>query len=262
MLLESHGGSYDEQMDYHREFMRTQDIASSFAKRYNKAMSQILNHFSDQGDRDYLSKLPRIQFIEPMVVELIENDVEKNVLIEQFLEGDYKKFNSNMGYVEEDVKNLVRRMDDLGLGGNLSRGFDDLGAIEEGSEEEEESDEEDEEIFDDSKEATPYQGTYNDLQDAYFPQAFSHFSYEKSKRAMLVVDLQGVFTVKSDGTKVYELTDPVIHKRRSNRNRTIRKWNFGRTDRGEKGMKAFFETHRCTDACKLLGLTEVNAEDI
>jgi hypothetical protein len=27
-------------------------------------------------------------------------------------------------------------------------------------------------------------------------------------------------------------------------------------------MKAFFETHKCTDACKYLGLSEVNAEDV
>lgn len=205
-----------------------------------------------------LSRLPRIQFIEPMVVELNENGVEKNVLIERFLEGEYKKFNSNMGYVEEDVKQLVERMSGLGLGGNFSRGINDgLGAIEEGNEEESE----DEEIFD-SKEATPYRGTYNDLQVAYFPQAFSHFTYEKSKRQLMVVDLQGVLTAKTDGTKLYELTDPVIHKRRSNRNRTMKKWSFGRTDRGEKGMKAFFETHKCTDACKFLGLTEVDPEDV
>lgn len=113
-----------------------------------------------------------------------------------------------------------------------------------------------------STEAAPYDGNYRDLQDAYFPQAFSHFTYEKSKRQLMVVDLQGVFTRNKDGTRVYELTDPVIHKRKTNRNRAMRKWSFGRTDRGEKGMKAFFETHQCTDACKLLGLTEVNVENV
>jgi len=33
----------------------------------------------------------------------------------------------------------------------------------------------------------------------------------------------------------------------------MEKWN---------GMKAFFETHKCTDACKLLGLTEVDVENV
>ncbi|KAL7548558.1 hypothetical protein ACHAWF_012911 [Thalassiosira exigua] len=259
-FVESHSGnSYQEQMAYHREFMRTQDIASDLAKKFNAALLQAQTHFG-QKSQGFLSRLPRIQFIEPMVAELIEDNQEKNVLIEQFLQGEYKKFNSNMGFVEDDVKKLVQRMNNLGLDGDVSRPFDDgLGAIEEGSEEE--SEEEEEELFD-SKEAIPYEGDYTDLQDAYFPQAFSHFTYEKTKRQLMVVDLQGVFTKKNDGTKVYELTDPVIHKRRHNRNRAMKQWSFGRTDRGENGMKAFFETHKCTHACKLLGLSEVDVNKV
>ena len=168
-----------------------------------------------------------------------------------------------MGYVEDEVKQLVSRMNDLGLGAKFSPGFDDgLGAIEEGSEDEEDYDDEEAKDIFDTKEATPYSGHYDDLQDAYFPQAFSHFTYEKSKKHLMVVDLQGVFTVKADGTKLYELTDPVIHKRKTKKNHVTKKMNFGRTDRGEKGMMAFFETHRCTDACKLLGLTETEPEDV
>ena len=53
-----------------------------------------------------------------------------------------------------------------------------------------------------------------------------------SKGLLMVVDLQGVFTVRSSGTRVYELTDPVIHKKKSKR--CFRKWTFGRTDRGIK----------------------------
>lgn len=172
-----------------------------------------------------------------------------------------------------------------------SQGFD-LGIIEEGSEEEEEDDDYEEETEDeddddgdlfDSKEVAPDEGNYEDLQDAYFPQAFSHFSYERSRGNFMVVDLQGVFTVKEDGSKVYELTDPVIHqherlrRRRNYRSRSYhhgqdldvdeetrerKRWNFGRTDRGVNGMRAFFETHRCTDACRLLGLSEVDPEDV
>ena len=207
------------------------------------------------------------------------------------------QFNSNMGYVENEVKLLVEQMKKVGVSQAQSQaqsqGFD-LGIIEEGSEEEETDDDYEEEAEDeddddgdlfDSKEVTvtPYEGNYTDLQDAYFPQAFSHFSYERSRGNFMVVDLQGVFTVKEDGSKVYELTDPVIHqherlRRRSrNRNRFYRrgqchnpdeeteekkKWNFGRTDRGVNGMRAFFETHRCTDACRLLGLSEVDPEDV
>lgn len=182
-----------------------------------------------------------------------------------------------MGFVENEVKELVKQMNNLGVGGTSQpQQVVDLGIIEEGSEEEDETesdDDEDEEELFDSKEVTPGEGEYGDLQDAYFPQAFSHFSYERSRGNFIVVDLQGVFTVKDDGSKVYELTDPVIHQherlRRRNRGQdrnretsTRKKWDFGRTDRGINGMKAFFETHKCTDACRLLGLSEVDAEDV
>ena len=156
-----------------------------------------------------------------------------------------------MGYVDKDVDDLLNRFGNLGVG---MGGNNDLGAIEEGSEDE--SEDEDEDIFD-SKESAPQRGNYDlkGLQDAFFVQAFSHFTYEKSKNFFMVVDLQGVLTINNDGTKCYERTDPVIHKHRSKKNQ--KQWSFGRTDRGEKGMLAFFETHKCTQACKLLGLTEV-----
>mmetsp|Transcript_806 Transcript_806/g.1651 ORF Transcript_806/g.1651 Transcript_806/m.1651 type:complete len:716 (-) Transcript_806:901-3048(-) len=171
-FVESLENSYLEQFNYHRAFMRTQDIASNFAKKFNQAMLQIQCHFGEKFQTQ-LSKLPRIQFIEPMVVELFEGEDEKSILVEQFLEGDYKKFNSNMGYVEDEVKQLVERMKDLGLGGNFADGRigdGGLDNIEEESEDEEESDDEEDEAIFDSKEATPHTGTYRDIQDAYFPQ--------------------------------------------------------------------------------------------
>ena len=189
-----------------------------------------------------------------------------------------------MGFVEDEVKKLVKQMTNLGVSMSQPQQQQqvviDLGIIEEGSEEEEEEtddedDDDDGELFD-SKEVKPGEGEYGDLQDAYFPQAFSHFSYERSRGLFMVVDLQGVFTVKDDGSKVYELTDPVIHqherlrrRRRQHRDGNSgtkvlekKKWDFGRTDRGVNGMRAFFETHQCTDACRLLGLSEIDAEDV
>jgi hypothetical protein len=183
-----------------------------------------------------------------------------------------------MGFVEDEVKKLVKQMQTNNLGVAIHPQCIDLGIIEEESEdgeEEELTNDEDEDGGDlfDCKEVEPGVGDYDDLHDAYFPQAFSHFSYERSRGNFMVVDLQGVFSVKVDGSKVYELTDPVIHQhermqrrnRRQDRNRGTKvrkKWNFGRTDRGSNGMKAFFETHKCTDACRLLGLSEVDAEDV
>lgn len=242
--------------------MRTQDIASEYAKKFNEALDNLAEHFPLKHHKR-LKKLPRIEFIEPMVVEVMENGNERNILVEKLLEGDYKKFNNNMGYVDLEVRahqqasevldDLAGRLKNLGLGGG---GLNHLGAIqEEDSEEEDSSDneEEGEDLFD-AKESAPERGTYHDIKDAYFPQAFSHFTHEKSKGNFMVVDLQGVFTIKDDGTRCYELTDPVIHKHRKKNRQRFKTWSFGRTDRGEKGMEAFFKTHQCTDVCRLLGL--------
>ena len=77
------------------------------------------------------------------------------------------------------------------------------------------------------------------------PQAFSCWTYRYTKRKMLVCDLQGV--LQNDENK-YEFTDPVIHYR----SRSGRTCVFGITDRGRKGATAFFQTHVCSDLCKLL----------
>jgi Alpha-kinase family len=75
----------------------------------------------------------------------------------------------------------------------------------------------------------------------------------------MVVDLQGALTVDaSNGKREFVLTDPAIHKRRRDGTGTglLRTINFGRTNRGHKGMQAFFETHCCNDVCRMLGLPE------
>jgi len=288
-FVEYHGSSYQQQLDYHTNFMRTQYIASSFAKLYNMAITDARNHYFVRNDiQDLLRSIPTIHFIEPMVIDLIEKNGlgEKNILIERYLKGEYKKFNNNAGYVEEEVKRLVNRMYTLGLGSNNSlnnrsnNNDTGLGAIAEDSYEEDDDESDDDggevinEIYNKSnlKQIAPHNSelkcsidTLFSLlnQDACFPQAFSHFTYEKSKRKLMVVDLQGVFTVnKADGTKVYELTDPVIHQRPLGKKSERRIMNFGRTDRGILGMTAFFESHECNGFCKFLGLSEVNVDNM
>lgn len=258
--------SYEGRMDYHREFLRTQDIANEYAKKFNSALDNLVHHF-DAINHRWVKNLPRIEFIEPMVVEVWDNGQERNILVEKFLDGEYKKFNNNMGYVdkearseEEDsrpVDDLVGQMNNLGLGAiDEECSEEEDSDSEEEDEGEEENGNEEDDLFD-NEESAPVSGTYRDVKDAYFPQAFSHFTYEKSKRHFMVVDLQGVFTIRADGTRCYELTDPVIHKHRKKSKQKYRTWTFGRTDRGEKGMKAFFKSHKCTEVCKLLGLTEI-----
>ncbi len=82
--------TYQSQMAYHKNFMRTQNIAASFGRRFNDALDTAEEHF-DTESRVFLRGLPRIHFIEPMVVEVRENEVEKNILIERYLVGEYKK---------------------------------------------------------------------------------------------------------------------------------------------------------------------------
>uniref|UniRef100_A0A7S0HM43 Alpha-type protein kinase domain-containing protein n=1 Tax=Hanusia phi TaxID=3032 RepID=A0A7S0HM43_9CRYP len=71
------------------------------------------------------------------------------------------------------------------------------------------------------------------------PQAFSHFTYEKSNRTMLVCDIQGVQQF---------LTDPQIHCA------SKQEGFFGRGNSGTTGISKFFETHVCNQICKNLGL--------
>uniref|UniRef100_A0AC34FKG4 Alpha-type protein kinase domain-containing protein n=1 Tax=Panagrolaimus sp. ES5 TaxID=591445 RepID=A0AC34FKG4_9BILA len=75
--------------------------------------------------------------------------------------------------------------------------------------------------------------------------AFSHFTYQESNGYLMIVDLQGVINQNEDGTKKLVLTDPSIHCKNLLR--------FGKTNFGEKGMKNFFDQHRCNSFCKLLG---------
>ena len=218
-------GSYEDRMNYHREFLRTQALASVFAEYFNEAISDLVNHF-DSAHHDWIAKMPRIIFLDPLVVEVVQEDsTELNILVEVQLEGKYEKFNNNMvsmilietgtsqdydlsllkcattflhsqGYVkgrktlaENSVGDLVGSFNQLNLdfqkpsgghGGGIDAG---LGAIEEGSEEEDEDDESDEGVVFDSKESTPDGGTYEaNVIPAHFPQAFSHYTYEKSKK--------------------------------------------------------------------------------
>lgn len=68
------------------------------------------------------------------------------------------------------------------------------------------------------------------------PQAFSHFTYEKTDGNEMVVDLQG---------SGFKYTDPQLHSL------SLR---YGRADRGQTGFEDFFRTHECNACCKTLGL--------
>lgn len=70
-------------------------------------------------------------------------------------------------------------------------------------------------------------------------QAFSHFTFERSKGHFLVSDLQGVGKL---------LTDPAIHTLDPER------FKLSDTNLGKEGFKFFFSTHVCNALCNKLGL--------
>ena len=72
-------------------------------------------------------------------------------------------------------------------------------------------------------------------------QAFSHYTWVKSGKKLVVCDLQGVKTDK--GTF---LTDPAIHSEEY--------WRYGKTNLGPKGIRRFFKTHQCNVICTKLKL--------
>jgi len=70
-------------------------------------------------------------------------------------------------------------------------------------------------------------------------QAFSHFTFERSRGRFLVSDLQGVGK---------SMTDPVVHTLDPER------FILSKTNLGVEGFKFFFATHTCNDICRKLGL--------
>uniref|UniRef100_A0AC35U1B6 Alpha-type protein kinase domain-containing protein n=1 Tax=Rhabditophanes sp. KR3021 TaxID=114890 RepID=A0AC35U1B6_9BILA len=71
------------------------------------------------------------------------------------------------------------------------------------------------------------------------PNAFSHFTFERSGHQLIVVDIQGVGDL---------YTDPQIH--------TVCGTDYGDGNLGTKGTSLFFYSHQCNDICKLMKLTE------
>jgi hypothetical protein len=252
-------------LEYHRSFMMTQGIASEMAARFNAALEELKQSVGP-GHPEF----PRISFLEPMVVKVRDGKLgEYGILIEPMLEvARYEKFNNNMGYVkgQSKVDSLGISLGCLGLGERANRIVGKpLGGIEE-VEEDEDEDEDDEDAYEDdeddcTKDLVDKQqklpcnldlasGTFL-WNDSDVPHAFSHFTYVRTTGKLMVVDLQGVFEQLPDGSKCFQLTDPVVHKKKS---RKLKKWNFGRTNLGRRGMVAFFATHKCTDLCRMLGL--------
>ncbi len=75
-------------------------------------------------------------------------------------------------------------------------------------------------------------------------QAFSHYTWVKSGKTLLVCDLEGVV----NGTYI-TLTDPAIHSYGP-------AGVYGHTDAGYSGVQQFFSTHVCESTCRRMGLQD------
>ena len=76
-------------------------------------------------------------------------------------------------------------------------------------------------------------------------QAFSHYTWVKSGKQLVVCDLQGV----TRGDKIF-LTDPAIHSE----NYMLLQPKTGGNNLGPPGIKKFFKSHRCNTVCKKMRL--------
>ena len=257
----------DHRRVYHSQFMRTQALASRFAKKYNKWLDQTSER--NPALRSSIKKFPRIRFVKPLIFELVDGAEKYTVLVEPFIEGTYKKYNGNFGNVAEgapfsiDDSSLPSATIELLLGRKPNSKADTMDVIEEMEDEENEegaNEDEDDELDSERVDgphmnATPPLLTGKSIPDEDFMHAFSHYTYHASNKRYMVVDLQGSLKIHDDGTRSFILTDPAVHQRKSNR--MLQDQSFGRTDLGEKGIKAFFQTHVCNDACRFLELAPI-----
>jgi len=240
----------------------TQQRAAELAEAFNRRIDAIPQHRESVW-------FPRIKFLECSVYTVWDHrdDRDRWLLAEHLLNTtDYKKWNNNAGFVNEDSTNMKktgtadrRRAPTTAvhtlraatvrfpttLHGPVALPQDRqiaLDAIAAG-EEEEGSDGDDPEALANTSSRLKIRGI-SDLGPSELAQAFSHFTFMYSKRKFLVCDLQGV--QESGYPPVFVFTDPVIHCASATRG------TYGRTDHGKEGHRKFFRTHKCNSLCDLL----------
>ena len=257
--LPVHQRDFAARMGFHRSFLRCQATSQSFAAAFNAILDGLPSYFEDRGTEIVLD-VPRIRFVDQFLVALEDDGNDRVVLVEEFLFGKYTKFNSNNGYVRgrrkpqmslepiledpEEALNMALHSPRHGIhidhGTRYYRNDTHYSGLQE-----------------EPGEVRSYEPSpacnFHSIREEDIPQAFSHFTFEKSGGQIIVVDLQGVLGYNKRGGREFAFTDPAIH---SSRSMVIGEGGFGRTDRHEKGIKAFFSTHQCTDACRLFGLRE------
>jgi hypothetical protein len=223
--------------DYVRTFCSTQQLARRLAIEFNAKLNKLYR---------VDPKTPRISFLDCSIYELTDINLGKQkVLVEEKLDHNkWCKWNSNNGFVEGMKSAPIFSEDGLHDAMKKLANVEGLDMIAEGSDSDESSDEAIDEISNcvnkkSSVVFTPFE----------VAQAFSHYTYLATGRKRLVCDLQGVY---DETRNELRLSDPVIHY--YNQFNSDRCLVHGRTDRGQKGVAMFFETHKeyCGHLCKLV----------
>ena len=216
-------GRSKESKTFHKKFCQTQLLAQEAAIKFND-LAQLS---SMKG------KIPRIDFLPCRIYMLhFENDQREGFLVEPMLNFQlfpYQKFNDNQGGLQRLAKS---KRSSTCSGG--------LHSIAEEEEDDDDSDQTDQDEMSFLREETP--------------QAFSCFSFHYFYGDKIVCDLQGILDTSKN---LFQLTDPVIHKRRSQQpsrysprhGRLQDDERYGRTDRGGKGIEDFKRSHRCSSLC-------------
>jgi len=157
---------------YYKEFMENHVFSSYLAKLFNKELRKI-------GISNLI-----VNYVDISYLHTIENG--KYYTFEEFVEGEFLKWISNAGVVDEDIYSCVI-------------------------------------------------------------DAFAHWTYYITSEYLIVLDLQGIIRNKHGNIREFVLTDPAIICPEGLE-------RFGPTNLGIKGVKKYFETHRCNHICQKLKL--------
>jgi len=234
-----------DRIEFHRTFCETQVKAQLLADDFNARLQAISLD---------ASLAPRIQFLESSVYIVEDAQYgQLGFLVERMLDTKsypWTKWNGNAGYVldtSDDSNEPPAKRRATRVSFQMNPIVEEL-PIEECEDESLDpsvKDEEDEQLL--PPLTTLETGPWKRFLPQDVLQSFTHYSYRRTGRRMLVCDLQGIY---NSSKRTYELTDPVIHyASRKGRTRV-----FGRTDHGKKGMQDFFKTHKCNGLCCMLGI--------
>jgi rRNA maturation protein Nop10 len=243
-----------ENVKFHESFCETQNLASFLATEFNRRL-QASPSFNSRST-------PIITFL-PCSILLLEDedapDGERGVLLEKMLDVErygWCKWNDNNGGVEGRAYHAPIDVE-FEYEALTEKHVKLQGICEEDSEDDES---ESQSSVGSARCTNTGVGDWTlchpeepKLTPSSYLQAFSHFTYLFTNRKVLVCDLQGSYNHESIPPR-FELTDPAIHYRSVKGRRMV----YGRTDKGQQGVQMFFNTHRCSDICKLLNLSKKN----